>query len=105
MTVTSEIFAILLTCNIAIMGAIAKFLYSLWTDIKEIKKGMVVMAVDQAKHAQELSEKIDFEDCTLHCRECSGTIKTEMRDKDKDMWEAFRTHGHTGLPDGSKVTR
>ena len=87
------------------LGAVAKFLYSLWMDIKEIKRSLVTIVVEQAKHAQELSEKIDLEDCTLHCRECSSQIKTEMREKDKDVWEALKSHGHTGLPLDSRVTR
>lgn len=105
MTVTSEVLAILVTCNIAIMGANAKFMYSLWSDVKEVKRGMVSLAVEQAKMAKELEGKIDLGDCNEHCEHCSASLKAEMREKDKCIWDAFDRHGHSGLPQNSKVTR
>jgi hypothetical protein len=105
MTVTSEVLAVLVTCNIAIMGANAKFMYSLWGDIKQIKADMVKLAVEQARTTREVEEKMDLSDCMKHCDHCSEQMKREMREKDKCIWDAFGRHGHIGLPEGSKVTR
>ena len=66
-----------------------------------------------------LQKKLDKDDCTKLQADCKKTVckelvRTELElrdvinDKEKEhdeLWSVINSHSHTGLPDGSKVTR
>jgi hypothetical protein len=98
-TVSTEILAILVTINCAIMGANSVFMHALWTDIKNLKQS-------HADTRVELERKADVaHDCKTQqkvCRDglinqlCSKieTLKTENTNQHGEMWDRINHHEH-----------
>lgn len=106
MTVSTELLAILVTINCAIMGANSVFLNALWMDIKRLKD-------EHATTRVQLATKADLaEDCKTQQKSCRDglisqlcgrmeVLKTENKVDHAEIWERINHHKHQ--PDDGKV--
>lgn len=54
---------------------------------------------------KKLDQKMDRAGCEAQVARCERSFNQGFCQESKELWEALRTHSHTGLPADAKVTR
>jgi hypothetical protein len=105
MNVSNEVLAVLMTVNLFILGGMFTFNMKVWAEISEVKKGK---DEEISKLREQLSLKRDITHCSIEQSKCFTLFDkkvTALEKEDGEIWDAFNSHSHSGLPENSRVTR